>query len=167
MTTKYQKQQKKYKEEQKKAENSSTRLDLKSITYIVLFLCSIAILCFVITTDIKGYLIQQNPNWTKTTGQVQSIEKITGIKQTKIGNQVETTGYKIKYYYVVNNVVYEQVYLSGTGQKNLHRFINFVKPLDSIEVYYKKKCPKSSYINFNTNSDFYRNEKNKYNAIYY
>ena len=161
MTTKYQKQQKRYEEERKKSESLTTRLDKKSIIYTVLLFCIMVVLYFIITKDIKGHLIQQNPNWTKATGQVESIEIITGIEQTRIGNQMATIGYKIKYYYLADSVVYEQVFLSGKGQRNLQEFINFVKPLDSIEVHYKKKKPQNAYINFNINSDFYRKRTNK------
>ena len=161
MTTKYQKQQKRYEEEKKKAENSPTRLDKKSIIYVVLFSFFIAIVCFAIMVDIRGYLIRHDPNWTVTIGQVQSIEEIIGMNQTKAGNRIEIIGYKIKYYYMVDSIGYEQEYIYGARKIDLRRFVGFVKPFDSIEIYYKKEDPKNSYINFNLNSEFYRNEKNE------
>jgi len=150
MTTRYQKQQKKYKEEEKrkKSGNSTIRLDKKSVVYIVLLFCAFAIFYFIMTEDIKGALIRQSPSWTKTMGQVQSIEVVTGIEQTRIGSQTTTKGHRIRYYFLTDGVVYKQEVFIGRGQGNAQRFINFVEPLDSIEVYYKKRNPRRSRINF-------------------
>ena len=106
--------------------------------------------------DVKAYLIQHNRNWAITTGQVLSIEEITGWKQTMEGGQLYRLGYKIEYSYIVDSIRYEQSYFSG--KKSLVEFARFIKPFDNIEVYYKKKKPKESYINMNINSDFYKKE---------
>ena len=160
MTTRYQKQQKKDKEEKERIGNLPIRIDRKSIIYLISFFCFLVIVLFVITIDIKGHLVQHSQNWTMATGHVLSVDEITWMTQTKAGNQMRTVGYKIKYYYMVDDVVYEQEYILGMGKWNTHKFINFVNPSDSIEVYYEKKSPKNSYINTNINSDFYKNTKN-------
>ena len=154
MTTRYEKQQKKYKEEEqrKKAKNSSVRIDKKSIIYIVLLFCFFAMIGFVVMVDFRGYLIRHDSNWAVTIGQVQSIEKNTVMSQTKAGNK-NRVGYKIKYYYMVDSVEYKQEYISWAAQIDFLRFVGYVKPLDSIEIYYKKKDPKNSYINFNINNE--------------
>ena len=162
MTTKSQKREKKDREEQKEKKRDkklSIPWDKKSIIVLVSLFCCLVIFLFVITIDIKGYLVQNNPKWTMTTGFVLSIDEITGMKQTMAGGKIEKVGYKIKYYYMVDSIGYEQEYITGTTQNNLREFINFVRPLDSIEIYYKKKKPNNSYINFNINSDFYKNKK--------
>jgi|GEM_PF-2431078 len=151
MTTKYQKQQKGIKKNIRNLKIRLICLDKKSIVRIVLIFCGMASLGVLMTVDIKGNLIRQSPNWATTMGQVQSIEVITGIEQTKTGNQIATRGHKIKYYYVVDGVVYEQEVFIGRGQRNSDRFISFIKPLDSIEIYFKKKRPQKSYINFDIN----------------
>ena len=162
MTTKYQKQEKKYKEEEKRnVENPLIHFDKKSIIHIALFFCFIIIGYFAVTMDFQGYFVQHNPNWTTATGQVQSIDKIVGMEQTRAGNQITTIGYKIKYCYIINGIKYEQKYIYGKTKTNLREFVNFVKPLDNVEIYYEKKDPKNSYINININSDFYKKEKLK------
>jgi len=155
MTTKNQKQPKKYKED--KSKNIRIYLDYsdkKAIIRTTLIILFFATFYFLVKVDIKDFFIRHNRSWAITIGEVQSIEDITGIEHTLVGNRITTFAYKIEYCYIVGGIRYKQMYVSG--RTNVVDFVSFIRPFDKIEIYYKKKNPTESYINFDTNSDFYK-----------
>jgi hypothetical protein len=131
--------------------------DKKAIVRTALLILFFAAFFFVAKVDIKDFLIRHDPTWTKTVGQIQSVEDITGITHTRVGSRITTIAYKIEYSYMVKGVRYEQIYVSG--RENVADFVRFIKPSDKVEIYHKKKNHKKSYINFDIDSDFYRRNR--------
>ncbi len=159
MTTKSQKQEKLYKEELKNKKKQGIRLqwDGKSTIITISIVAFLALFYFAATTDIRGYFIQKNKNWIATVGEIQSIEKITGVDQSRTGNKIKVTGYKIAYKYSVNGIDYKK---ENIGSSNLFRFVSYIYTLEDwkVEVYYKKTNPDESYLNTDLKSKFYNDE---------
>ncbi len=158
MTTKYQKQQQRYEAEKKKKDIPSSwdKASTKWVTYLLIG----GVLFFIIAgADIRGYLIRNDTSWASTIGRVQSIEPMEGMDQSKVGNRRVTIGYKIKYRFEVDGVIYTKESVFGSRLKKITSFVGAIKPTDIVEVYYKKENLNESHINIDIDSGFYKNRK--------
>ncbi len=140
---------------------SLIRWDRKSTIYLSLFLTSIAVFCFFTMVDVRGYLIRHDSNWSVTIGQIQSVESMEGIEQTKAGNRQVTIGYKIKCSYKVDDGTYTKDYVFGSRIKAVTKFVCSVNQMDTVEIYYKKEDPDESYLNIDLGSGFYQSQNHK------
>lgn len=126
-----------------------------SITiFIVVTLLSVGSVLFV-TTDFKNYLVRNSPEWTSTIGRIDTINELTGMNQTRSGNKIIITGYKVEYTYLIEDEEYRAEAFISPLKKEFIYFAFKTKKEWKIEVYYKKGDRTNSYINSNLNSCFY------------
>ncbi len=136
--------------------NKGKTWDKRSIMifFIVVFLL-VGVVLF-ITLDYKAFFIRHRGNWTTTVGRIDSIEKLTGINQTRMGNIISVTGYRIEYTYLVDTDEYHAETIISPLENDFIDFAAKVKNEWVIEIYYKKEKFTDSYVNTDLKSAFYK-----------
>lgn len=145
MTTKYEKEKKRYEEEDRKR-FGAIKWDKKSIIILVIIILSILSLIIVLEIDFKRYSIKSNENWSTTCGNITYIRPIDVMEQTRIGNRYVTEGYIVGYNYVIDGIKYQDsTYLTSRAIRN-KLFIKKNKEGDVKRIYYNKTNHKESYL---------------------
>lgn len=129
--------------------------DKKSLTIIFIIIMLLIGITLFVTVDFEGPFIRNSLNWAATVGRIDSIEELTGINQTRMGNKISITGYRVKYTYLVEAKEYHTTAILSSSKSEFISFISETKNEWGIEVYYKKGAVTKSYINSNLKSVFY------------
>ena len=136
--------------------------DKKSLLILSIIIFLLVGTILFISVDFKEFFIRNSSNWTATVGRIDSIEELTGINQTRMGNKIAVTGYKIEYTYLIGD---DELHAETIISPLKNEFIAYaieVKKKWEIEIYYKKTKITDSYVNTNLGSTFYKkNRTNK------
>ncbi len=149
MTTRLEKQRKRYDEEKKKKKIEGVKWDKKDTITSSALVLLIVLLLIAFNIDFKAYYLENNPNWAIACGKITDMESFDVMEQTKGGNRFTIGGYLIKYIYQIDNILYmDSIYFSSRM-----RFGSIPRIGDSRKVYYKKTDHTKSHINLNSPFD--------------
>lgn len=95
MTTRLEKQRKRY-EEEKKKKIEGVKWDKKDTITSSALVLLIVLLLIAFNIDFKAYYLENNPNWAIACGKITDIESIDVMEQTRGGNRFTIGGYFIK-----------------------------------------------------------------------
>ncbi len=159
MTTREKKAEKRYKEEQARRQSETKIWDRQSLFTLLATVLFVGFFVFLTKSDYNNFFIRDNNDWDIAIGKIDSIDELTGINQSRAGNRIMTTGYKIKYTYLIGKDEYSS---ESTLAPTKNQFVYYAREVIGewkIGVYYEKKNKSNSRINIDLKSDFYKKLK--------